>query len=246
MDKPPVRHPLLERMLGELDRAAGDALRSVVLYGSAARGDFHEKTSDLNLMIVLRDLEPATLETLSSPIAWWEKNRQPVPRLFSPELLRDAADVFPVELLDIRQFHVVLRGEDPLAGVEIHLDHLRHQCERELREKMMRLREAYVECHERKADVERLLTGSYTTFVALFRGGLHLLGETAAVHNDEVARAFCRAAGLDPAPFAEVDRLKRGEPVDEPKRLFSRYYAELTKAVSAVDRFGREGKGVVR
>jgi predicted nucleotidyltransferase len=239
MDQPAVRHPLLDRMLRELERAAGEKLRSVVLYGSAARGDFHEKTSDLNLMIVLGDLEPETLELVSGPVAWWERNRQPVPRLFSPALIADAADVFPIEFLDIRQFHVVLAGADPLAGVEIRPDHLRHQCERELREKMMRLREGYVECHARPRDLERLLTDSYTTFVALFRGGLHLLGGGAPVHNHEVVAAFCRSAGLDPAPFDEVDRLKRGERAGEPKRLFSRYYAELTKAVSAVDRFGR-------
>jgi len=74
-------------------------------------------------------------------------------------------------------------------------------CERELREKMMRLREAYVEHHGSARELRRLLVTSYTTFVALFRGCLHLLGGEVPLHNDEVVSAFCERAGLDPEPF---------------------------------------------
>ena len=138
-------HPILSEMVERLRQAAGARLRGVVLYGSAARGDYHGETSDFNLLVVLDDLEPATLETLHDPFARWERKRQPIPRVFSPALIADAADVFPIELLDIADHHVVLHGEDPMAGLEVHTDHLRLQCERELREKLMRLREAYVE-----------------------------------------------------------------------------------------------------
>jgi len=135
--------PTLTRMVGDLT-ALGSRLRSVVLYGSAARGDFHRKTSDFNLLLVLEDLSPATLEALEPALRRWTKAGQPVPRLFSPAVIAESADVFPIEFLDIRRSHVVLHGEDPLDGLEIHTDHLRLQCERELREKMMRLREGEV------------------------------------------------------------------------------------------------------
>jgi predicted nucleotidyltransferase len=231
-------HPVLKRMVEQLVAALGERLSSVVLYGSAARGDFQRKTSDFNLLIVLRDLEPATLEALAGPVAHWERRRQPAPRLFSPEVIADAADVFPIEFLDILQKRLVLHGPDPFASLEVHRDLLRLQCERELREKMMRLREGYVEAHGKPRELRRLLTDSYTTFVALFRGCLHLLGAEVPVHNDAVVAAFCERAGLDRAPFGEVDALKRGEAVtEEPKELFARYYAQLTKAVATVDRF---------
>jgi hypothetical protein len=127
---------------------------------------------------------------------------------------------------------VIVTGDDPFAATEVHPEHLRLQCERELREKMMRLREGYVETHDRPRELRRLLTDSYTTFVALFRGCLHLLGDDVPVHNDEVASAFCARGGIDAAPFHEVDRLKRGEPVDE----------QLGRAVTTVDRF-ETGRG---
>jgi hypothetical protein len=171
-------------------------------------------------------------------VARWERGRQPVPRLFTPELIADSADVFPIEFLDIRRSHVVLHGPDPFEALVVQRDHLRLQCERELREKLMRLREAYVEVHARPRELGRLLTDSYTTFVALFRGCLHLLGAEVAVHNDEVVAAFCERAGLDRRPFDEVERRKRGEaPSSGARELFARYYAELGAAVARVNRF---------
>jgi predicted nucleotidyltransferase len=238
-----LENPVLRRMVDDLKGALGDRLLSVALYGSAARGDYVEKTSDLNLLLVLSDLSPATLEALGGPLDRWRRKRQPTPRFFTPELIADSADVFPIEFLDIRESHRVLHGEDPLSGLEVHSDHLRLQCERELREKMMRLREGYAEAHARRKQLERLLTSSYSTFVALFRGCLNLLGREVPVHNEEVVTAFCQRAGIERAPFSEIERLKRGEASSrETKDLFRRYYEQLSEAVRHVDRFASRGE----
>lgn len=239
-----IENPALRKVVDDLASSLKDRLLSVVLYGSAARGDYEKETSDLNLIVVMKDLEPGSLEALGPPLARWRRQGQPVPRIFSPALILQAADVFPIELLDIGDCRVVLHGQDPFTGLTVHLDHLRLQCERELREKMMRLREAYAESHASPKELKRLLTGSYTTFVALFRGCLRLLGGAVPVHNHEVVEAFCGRAGLDSAPFLQVDRMKRGEdPSTDPKELFVRYYSELTKAVERVDRFEPEQGG---
>ena len=233
-----VDNPVLDAMVAGLREALGPALSSVVLYGSAARGDYEKATSDLNLLIVLESLTPATLERLHQPVKRWERKGQPAPRVFSTAMIRESADVFPIEFLDLKAGRRVLVGDDPFATLEVQTDHLRLQCERELREKMMRLREAYVEIHDTPKKLTRLLTDSYTTFVALFRGALHLHGDDVPVHNEEVVAAFCARAELDVAPFDDVARLKHGETTSaSPKDVFARYYDELTKAVTRIDRF---------
>jgi hypothetical protein len=225
-------------MVDALVSSLGDRLHGVVLYGSAARGDYQKATSDFNLIVVLESLDPGSLEALAPVLTRWCRQGQPMPRIFSPAVISDSTDVFPIEYLDIQSRRVVLQGKDPFAGVEIHRDHLRLQCERELREKMMRLREGYIETHGGSKALRRLLTKSYSTFVAIFRGCLHLLGEEVPVHNDEVIRAFCARAELNRSPFEEVGHLKHGEKIEtDLKALFSRYYEELTKAVHRVDRF---------
>ncbi len=233
-----VENAVLRKMVKSLKAALGERLRSIVLYGSAARGDFQKATSDFNLLVVVDELNPNVLEALSPVVLRWCRGGQPFPRLFSPQLIAESTDVFPIEFLDIRRHRLVLHGEDPLAAVEIHRDHLRLQCERELREKMMRLREGYIETQGKAKAVKRLLTESYPTFVALFRGCLHLLGGEIPAHNDEVVTAFCSRAELDPSPIEEVGKLKRGEKAEaDAKVLFGSYYDELTKAVQRVDRF---------
>jgi hypothetical protein len=236
--------PVLRTMVDSLAGALGDRLRCVVLYGSAAREDFHEGTSDLNLVVVTDSLEPRVLEALSAPIHAWVRKRQPPPRLMTPEILADAVDVYPIEILDIRTHHVVLHGGDVFAGIAVDANFLRLQCEREMREKLMRLREGYIGAHASHGALKRLLVGSYPAFVALFRGCLHLVGAPAPARNAEVAAAFCARAGLDAAPFDAVASLRSGvtAPTLDLRTLFARYYEQLTRAVGVLDAF-RPGDG---
>ena len=235
-------NPILHALVRGLAGAVGPRLKSVVLYGSAARGDFVRKTSDLNLIIVVESLDPATLEGLAPLLKRFLRRGHPVPRLFSPALIAASADTFPIEFLEIRSSRAVLYGEDPFAGVAIRRDCLRLQCEREIKEKMMRLREGYVLCHDRPRTLRRLLAGSYPAFAALFRGGLHLMGREVPAKSGDVVAAFCEAAGLDRAPFEDVARLRRGErAVEGPKAIFARYYDQLTRAAHHVDRLETGG-----
>lgn len=240
-----IENPVLKEMVDNLMKSLGDRLQSIVLYGSAARGDFQKATSDFNLFVVLDDLEPSTLDTISPVVSRWIGKKQPFPRFFSRQLIQNSTDVFPIEFLEIKTHKVILYGPDPLEDVVVHTDHLRLWCERELREKMMRLREAYMAAKGKSKTVKRLLIESYSIFLAIFRGCLHLLGGDIPAHNEDVVEAFCARAELDEAPFGTILRLRGGEKIDtDPLELFARYYGELTKAVERVDRFAtRETKG---
>jgi predicted nucleotidyltransferase len=237
------RNPVLAKFVDDLTAALGARLRSVVLYGSAARGDFDKATSDLNLLLVMEDLDAATLEAMEPILTRWTRQGQPLPRFFSPRLIAESADVFPIEFHDIKSHGVILKGSDPFEGVTMHREHLRLQCERELREKMMRLREGYMQTHLKPKALARLLVESYSSFVALFRGCLHLMDEPVPLHNEEVVTRFCATADLDPAPFEEIARLRHGGKPADPRRLFLRYYDALHRAVQRVNRFDSQQGG---
>ena len=104
-------------------------------------------------------------------------------------------------------------------------EHLRLQCERELREKLMRLRRPSPLSRGKEADLRRLLVGSFPAFALIFRGCLRLHGDPAPASSLAAAEAFCQRAGIDPAPFAEAERLRRGERIGQCADLFARYYA---------------------
>src|SRR3989442_5686633 len=127
--------------VGRLQKAAGSNLESVILYGSAASGDFHPEYSDLNLLCILREPSYASLEAMAPAIEWWNGQKQRAPLLMSHEEIRRSADVFAIELMDIQEHHRVLLGEDVLKSLQIPM-HLHHaQLEYELREKLILLRQ---------------------------------------------------------------------------------------------------------
>ena len=229
--------PVLQALVGGVKEALGPRLRSVVLYGSAARGDYHRGTSDLNLILVLEAIDPPTLEALGRPVRRFVGKGHPVPRLFTASLIAESADTFPIEFLDIQASRVVVHGDDSFAGIAIDRGCLRLQCEREMDEKMMRLREGYMLGHDDARALRRLLSESYPAFAALFRGGLHLLGKPIPASNHEVVAAFCAAAGLETAPFDEVARLRHGDGTPQDLRsIYARYHDQLARAAHMVDR----------
>ena len=56
----------LQELVQRLQTACGDNLVSVVLYGSAAREDFHEQYSDVNLLVVLQELGASACTALDA------------------------------------------------------------------------------------------------------------------------------------------------------------------------------------
>lgn len=227
---------LLGDMVSRLTRSLGDRLVSVVLYGPAVHGDTYVGMGQLNLLIVLADLEPDTLRLLGAPVHWWLGKGEPWPRFFTEALLRDSIDVYPIELADIRRHHRVLHGADPVTKLRVDRGHLRIQCERELREKLMRLREGYVEARGSARALRVLLAASFASFAPVWRGCLHLLDEDVPKHDADAAEALCRRLGLDHGPFAAVARLALGEPGGDVDDVYARYQRELDAMVARVDR----------
>ena len=64
--------------------------------------------------------------------------------LFTIEELRCSADVFAIELYDIKQRHKVLFGADHFTNLEVPMDLHRVAVERELRTNLIRLRQKYM------------------------------------------------------------------------------------------------------
>jgi hypothetical protein len=239
-----MQHEQIARsMVTRLEAALDQRLVSVVLHGAVAHGDAYPAVGHAGLMIVLADLETATLARLAAPVRWWLKKDQPYPRLFSPELIRDSVDVFPLEFLDILHHHRVLAGVDPLVGIEIDDAALRLQCERELREKLMRLREGYVEAAGSKRELARLLAVSYPGFARIFRGCLHLLHAPVPAHDTDVIDAACERLDLDRALFAQAQQVAGGDASVSPELAFGRLYRVLTAAVIRIDRLLAQPEG---
>ena len=200
---------ILDPFLTDADRALGQGY-SAVLYGSAARGDWVEGRSDVNLLLVLDDVRPERLRALGPAFAGWRKAAQEPPLMLSRDEWASATDVFPLEITDMQAAYRVVRGPDPLAALRVAPDDLRHALERELRGKLVRLRQGYVALAEEDESLGAMLVASVPTVLVLLRGVLRLLGRPVPPAPEALVAAGAETAGFDAGAVALAVR-RRGE-----------------------------------
>jgi predicted nucleotidyltransferase len=227
-----------EEFADSLRRALPEALKSVVVYGSAAAGDFVPGVSRYDVLLVADPLGAAELNALASPVKEWVGRGNPLPQLFSPAEIASSVDAFPIEFLDMQQSRKVVWGADPLATVAIDLSRLRWQVERELKGKLLLLREKSLLARGDAEALLRLLVQSASTFLVLMRAALRLYQQSAPATKREDLDALARHIPFDPQPFRSVLELKEGtlRPGDvDPPSLFESYLTSVERIVRAVD-----------
>jgi hypothetical protein len=184
-----------------LATALGTNLVAVVLFGHAGEERPAHGVGE-NLLIVVGDASVAALRPIATAVGDWTKASGSAPLIFGEAEWRASADVFPLEIEDMRGAHALLAGRDPFAGVATTREDLRRQLEREVRGKLLQLRAEYAAAAPKGKALEALLTGSAGTFLVLFRATLRLAGRTppgdpAALVADTAAVAGLDASALD-------------------------------------------------
>ncbi len=229
----------LDELVRQLQAVYGAQLEAVVLYGSAVRGEDVRGQSDLNVMVIVRELVVDTLRALGQTMRAWQEAGHPPVLTFTSAEWRASADIFPMEYADILEQHRVLAGALPLDGVQVSLGDLRLQVEQEAMGKLLRFRRSVMlvgRDHERQLE---LLRASSSTLLVIFRAVLRLHGEVPPRDTEAVLQAVARRTGLDPLPFQQGAALRRGATLDsrETDLVLSGILAGMTTLVSYLDRF---------
>jgi hypothetical protein len=229
----------LAEFVNRLQGAAGENLRSVVLYGSAVAGEFCEGHSDLNILCLLESLDAADLAQLQPTVSWWigEGNRAPL--LFKYDELVRSAGLFAVELFDVRNHHRVLFGPDWLENFQPPLDFHRLQVARELHRERLALRQSLLAAPDKsKAHLEIMLS-SVSRLCALFRHAVMAAGEPAPQTKREAVAAIAAWTGADPSGFEAILDYREGKrqrrKIDLEASLHS-YLGFVELAANEVDR----------
>jgi uncharacterized membrane protein YgcG len=106
-----VAEKQIDEFVSRMKQAAGQNLQSIVLYGSAATGEFQADFSNLNLLCILRETSFSKLSAISPVVEWWHRQKNPAPLIMTQEELEHSTDVFSIEFLDMQHHHrVSFRG----------------------------------------------------------------------------------------------------------------------------------------
>ncbi|HZB27286.1 MAG TPA: nucleotidyltransferase domain-containing protein [Gemmatimonadales bacterium] len=196
---------VVDPFLNEADRVLGAAY-SAVLYGSAARGDFVPGRSDINLLLVVDELAPPTLRSLGRGFTGWRKSMTEPPLILSRLEWSRASDAFPIEITDMRLSYRVLRGSDPLEGIQPVLADLRKALEREFRGKLLRLRQGYATYAPDPAVLGTLGLQSAATILVLLRGVLTVVGRPVPGDSVELSKSAAETVGFEAEHVLHVVR----------------------------------------
>jgi predicted nucleotidyltransferase len=217
-------------------------LVAVILYGSAASGEHDHRRSDYNLLIVLDTIGPEDLRSAHAAVREWAKLGHNVPVYFTAKEVENASDVFPIEFHQMKRARKVLFGRDVLAGIDISNENLRHQVEFELRSKLIMLRRQYIPASATVAGLERLMSESLVSFIALFRGVLMVLGTEPPIDRHGTLALTVEKLNLDGQTFEKIYNMRQNN-LDaamtelDANQLFSNYMHEIERVTEAVDGF---------
>ncbi len=228
----------LERFRAEMIRAAGDNLAGLVLYGGLARGRSRGKNSDANLVVLLHRMTAADLSAITPVLRAAFRSIQLQPFLMTPAEVVASAHIFSSKMLDIKEHHVVLFGEDPFAAVAIDLDDLRRDVAEALRNMRFRMRQRYVRFSQDLLDLTSALTSfarplALETASLLRCAGKELPGED---RSTAILAAGAAAFGLDPIPLQRLAELRQS--VSAPpdiRELYGRVLILLDRLIEIAD-----------
>lgn len=228
----------------DLRETHGDNLVSVILYGSAAAGDFVPKKSDYNLLIALNSITPKDLRKAHACMREWQKMGHPVPVYFTVSELQNAADVFPIEFHFMERARKVLYGTDVLLNIKISDEFLRHQTEYELRSKLIRLRRAYIPASTSVEGLINLMAESLSSFAAIFRAVLLLNGKTPPVTKHEIVALTVQELKINGNSFEKIFNIRENnfeKPLSDvsANELFTEYMEQIENVIASVDKLGK-------
>lgn len=227
----------------ELREEFGARLETVLLFGSVARGEYIEGISNINVLVLLDDIDAPALQRASPLVRRWSATGL-VPLLLEHEEWVRAADVFAIELLDMKDAHETLHGADPLDGLAVSLPALRLQTERELRAKLILLHTGMLRAAESPAAMAELLMMALPSFASYLRATLRLARRTVPPTCRAVIEQGAELVGYDPAGlFAALDARVNGKEwtvaITDP--LVDGYNTAAERTARYVDRLGGNG-----
>jgi hypothetical protein len=234
----------LKELVNRLKEVAATNVDSVMLYGSAARGDFHPDHSDLNVLCVLKSLAVEELSRIAPVVRWWAaEQHEPAPLFFSAEELRQSADVFSIEWRDMQDSRRVLFGTDHVADLKLPSNLHRVQVEHELRTALLKLRTAYLASAGNTEELTAVMRKSFSSILTLLRHVLIAFDEDPPEAPREIISRAAAMTHADAAAFENVRRLREhGGAPSEVGPVYGAYLEALEVVIRALDQHLPKGE----
>ena len=217
----------------------GEQLEGLLIYGSAVRGEFLPGRSNLNMLFVLSNYDAVTLKLYAPIHKRWSKEQVVVPLFLTDQELQSSSALFPLEFLEIQDYHRVLGGRDPFVGFHVDRGRLKDEVMQGLAGHLLRLRQRFAEGGGTNDAVTILLPLSITSLLPLLRGVQRLSRKPVVSQSDALIKDVADHFQIDLHGLTDALLLKRGQITPGPgevPRLFDRYLHAASALTNSVIR----------
>jgi predicted nucleotidyltransferase len=229
---------IFEELTKDYQAVYGKELIAIVLYGSAASGNYIRKKSDINFLIVLTEEGIGQLQKSFKTVEKWYKRKVSTPLFLTESYISSSLDSFPIEFLNMQKCHQVVFGKDVLQELSFDKHHLRLQCEKELKGKLLQLRQGFLESSGKTKNLTFIIGRSLTAFISIFRALLYLKDKSAPGELRNIISLVSQEFGIDEKIFLTLLHIKEGTEKLSSKALsslFENYIREIRKLANAAD-----------
>jgi predicted nucleotidyltransferase len=226
--------PFVEQLL----KIHSDNIISIFLYGSSTGRNYIPKSSDINMVVVFKELDFSRLRSSLKLVNKGINKKICAPLFLTQRHIQTSLDVFPIEFLEMQENNVLVYGEDLLANLNIEASNIRFICEQQIKGKLIRIRQAYLEVGLKKKGIEALLKESLASLIPVFRNLLRLRSKQPSQDKSEMLKQFCKEFALEKDVLLPIYRDTRNDEKIAGKDVeyfLERYIEQLQKLAVIVD-----------
>jgi predicted nucleotidyltransferase len=226
--------PFIEDILKEY----AENIHSIHIVGSAVTPDFKEKSSDINTVIILNKMSFDFIKFLAPLGKKYGKKKIAAPLIMTEEYIQNSLDVFPIEFHDFRLIHRTVVGEDILDSLKINKSNLRLQCEREIKARLVGIRQNYISSLGDKKYLLGILSQSIVGCMPVIRAIVYLLGQEPPIKRHDAVRKFQELTSIEADILEKILAIRANviKPSGEDiHHIFEQYYSVLERIGNFID-----------
>ncbi len=133
----------LVSFIGEVNNVFGNESICCYVYGPAAKDEFVQNVSGVNLMVVVDNLDVSKIDSIAGKANQYKTKSSILPRFLTKKNVLTGLDVFAIDYFEIQKEGILLAGDDILKDKAIEQKHLVFQLERDTKAMRMKVIQGY-------------------------------------------------------------------------------------------------------
>ena len=206
-------------LVKDLKDIYGENLLSVILYGQNTDSEQSKSKSAQNIIVIFNKLEASDIKNAIVAIKKWIKGKNALPVIMSESEWQSSADVYPIEYIEIKNNYEILYGKNVVAPMSVSKYDLRLQCEYEIKNLLVRIRQIYLGNSDNSKFMVKSLEELSSKLIRISKSALHLFDITAPDEYSEVIQKMTEKTKFDGEIFVEILSAKENKRKFTPQKI---------------------------